>query len=336
MPPIYVTEHGAKLEIDNRRLTVSKDGEVLASVPLIHVSEVVMLANASLTTPAMKTLMASGVDVVFLTADGDYCGRLIGPNTPHVALRRKQYQRQSAAAFAQAMAQKFVCAKLLHMRALLRRHNRPSAGGGDAAVTAAADAIDAALDKAPRATTLSGLNGVEGAASAAYFGAFRRLIAPEWKFEKRARRPPPDPINTLLSFGYTLLCHAAEGAVAAAGLDVYAGFLHAVEYNRPSLALDVMEEFRPLVDGVILWACNGGQITPDDFRVGAPGERPVVMGDGARRRFIEAYERRVAESFTHPTLNQKLPIRQCLLAQARQVAESIQSGRAEYLPMGFR
>ena len=333
MPPIYLTEQGAKLEIDNRRATVTKDGETLASVPLIHVSEVVVMGNVSLTTPAMKTLMAAGVDVVFLTLDGAYCGRLIGPNTPHVALRRKQYRCQSEAAFSLKMAQGFVAAKLEHMRVMLQRHNRDLK---DAAIASAVEALATALERAPRATTVSGLIGVEGAASAAYFGAFKRLLAGEWRFEKRLRRPPPDPINVMLSFGYTLLAHAAEGAVAATGLDPFAGFLHVVEYNRPSLALDVAEEFRPVVDGVVLWAARSGQVTPADFAPGETAERPVVMNDKARRQFVEAYERRMAELFTHPVLDQRLPIRQCLLAQARQVAEAAQSGRAEFRPMGFR
>lgn len=333
MPPLYLTEHGARLEIDNRRVTVTKDGETLASAPLIHVSEVVVMGNVSLTTPAMKTLMAAGVDVVFLTADGAYCGRLIGPNTPHVALRRRQYRCQSESGFAMKMAQGFVTAKLEHMRVMLQRHNRESK---DAATAGAVEALAAALERAPRATTVSGLMGIEGAATAAYFGGFKRLLEAKWKFEKRLRRPPPDPINVLLSFGYTLLSHAAEGAAAASGLDPFGGFLHAVEYNRPSLALDLAEEFRPLVDGVVLWAARGGQVRPEDFAPGETAERPVVMSDTARRRFIEAYERRMAETFTHPVLNQRLPIRQCLLAQARQVAEAVNSGRAEFRPMGFR
>ncbi|MGH2522321.1 MAG: CRISPR-associated endonuclease Cas1 [Anaerolineales bacterium] len=333
MPPLYLTEQGARLEIENRRATVTRAGETLASVPLIHVSEVIVMGNVGLTTPAIKALLEAGVDVAFLTLDGQYCGRLIGLNTPHVLLRRKQYRCQTEGDFLLRMAQKFVVAKLQHLRAILQRHNRER---GDPVITDAVAALSAQLEHAPRTTAVPALTGVEGAATAAYFGGLKRLLGPEWKFEKRQRRPPPDPINVLLSFGYTLLAHAAEGAAAATGLDPYAGFLHGVEYNRPSLALDLMEEFRPLVDGVVLWACNGRQVGPEDFVPGEARERPVVMSDRARRRFIEAYERRMEETFTHPRLNQKLTIRQCLLAQARQVAEAVQSGRPEFVPMGFR
>lgn len=333
MPPLYITEQGARLEIDNRRAAVTLHGATLASVPLIHVSEVVVMGNVGLTTPAIKTLLGNGIDVVFLTVDGAYCGRLIGPNTPHVALRRRQYARQAETTFALAMARQFVVAKLHHLRAMLQRHNRERR---DPIIANAIATIAGQLGRAGRCQALSSLNGVEGAASAAYFGAFKRLLAPVWKFQKRQRRPPPDPVNVLLSFGYTLLAHAAEGAVATTGLDPYCGFLHATDYNRPSLALDIMEEFRPLVDGVVLWACNSGQISPGDFAPGEDAERPIVMGDTARRRFIEAYERRMAEEYVHPKLNQRLAIRRCLMAQARQVAEAIENGRPEYTGMNFR
>ncbi len=366
MPPLYLTEQGAKLHIDNRRVTVSAprsggapcsgdarddgENETLASVPLIHVSEVVVLGNVSITTPAMKTLLAENIDVVFLTIDGAYCGRLIGPGTPHVLLRRKQYQRQASADFSLTMAKHFVRAKLEHLRAMLQRHQRKNFGrrmadGGFQVenpksetrdLESAINAISVGLTRGERATALSSLLGIEGAASAAYFGGLKQLLKPEWKFEKRLRRPPPDPINVLLSFGYTLLTHAAEGAVGAVGLDVYAGFLHQTEYNRPSLALDLVEEFRPLIDGVVMWATNSSQITPADFTLGTDPDRPVVMSDRARKIFIQAYERRMNETFTHPKLNQALPIRQCLLAQARQIAEAVQADRPGFIPMGFR
>ena len=332
MPPFYVIEQGARLSHDGRRLVVSKDERELATAPLVHVSEVVLLGNIGLTTPAIKLLLLENIDVVFLTQDGGYCGRLTGPLTPHVLLRRKQYRAQEDAAFAQAMAQCVVRGKLANMRTLLMKHNREV---GDAAIASAVDALQAALDRVPRTTTLNSLSGVEGAATAAYFGAWKRLLRPEWKFEKRQRRPPPDPINVLLSFGYTLLARAAQGAVEATGLDPYAGFLHGVEYNRPSLALDLMEEFRSVVDGVVLWCVNSGQVSPSDF---APGgaERPVVMSDEAKRKFIAAYERRMDEEIIHPRQNERLPLRRCILAQARVVVDCIQKFRPEYMPMLFR
>jgi CRISPR-associated protein Cas1 len=318
---------------------VSHGDEILATVPLIHVSEVVLLGNIGLTTPAIRTCLSRNIDVLFLTQDGQYRGRMIGQASAHVALRRRQYRCMDDPSFSLALSRALVAAKLAHMRVVLqrqRRQGRVESPSAQQVLEKGIDGLSQGLQRLPNASDRNSLNGVEGAASAAYFGAFRQLFVQEWRFERRQRRPPPDPINVLLSYGYTLLTHAAVGAVSATGLDPYAGFLHAVDYNRPSLALDLVEEFRPLVDSVILWACHSGQITPGDFAPGQSSHRPLVMGDAARKRFIAAYERRLGEEYTHPLLQKKMSLRRCLLAQARQLAQAVQSGAPHYVPMGFR
>jgi CRISPR-associated protein Cas1 len=332
MPPIYVTTQGSKIRIDNRRLTVELDGETLLQAPLGQVSQLVLFGNVGLTTPAIDALLAQEAEVIFLTQRGDYRGRLVGAVTPHVPLRRAQYGRLSQPDFVLAMAGGFVGAKLEHQRALLQRHNRERK---DPVVDGVVARVAEALEGLPRKTALSALNGLEGAATAAYFQGYRRLLGPGWRFERRARRPPPDPVNVLLSFGYTLLAQACAGAVQAVGLDPYAGFLHEVAYNRPALALDLMEEFRPVVDGVVLWCCNGDQITQADFSPG-PADRPVVLSDSGTRRFVQAYETRMDQPFTHPLRNLRYPLRQCIVEQARQVADRLLQGPAGYQGMGFR
>jgi CRISPR-associated protein Cas1 len=177
--------------------------------------------------------------------------------------------------------------------------------------------------------------GGEGSATAAYFSGYRRLFDPAWRFENRNRRPPTDPINVLLSLGYTLLTQLAHSAVQAAGLDPYAGFLHEVAYNRPALALDLVEEFRPVVDGVVLWAVHSNQLTPQDFSPG-PAERPVVLSPDGLRRFLKAFETRLEQRYTHPIRKQQLSLRQCLFEQARQIADRILENRPGYTGMGFR
>jgi len=331
MPPVYVVQQGARLSINNRRLQVARDEEVLLQTPLSQVSEVVLFGNVGLTTPAIDALLAQAVSVTFLSQRGEYRGRLIGELTPHVPLRRAQYRRLDDPAFVLAMAQGFVTAKLSHLRALLLRHNRQL---GDATIVAAVDQINRGLEAVPRKTALAALRGVEGAATAAYFGGFRRLFGPEWRFERRERRPPADPVNVLLSLGYTLLAQAAAGAAQIAGLDPYGGFLHDFVYNRPALGLDLMEEFRPVVDGVVLWCCRGGQITPADFTPGPP-DRPVELSEAGLRRFIQAYETRLDQCYTHPLRGVRLPMRQCLIEQARQVADRILNGQAGHRGMGF-
>lgn len=338
MPPLYVIQQGAKLRIDNRRLQVELDGEVLDSIPLAHLSQVVLFGNISLTTPAMGALMDQGTEVVFLTQDGAYRGRLVGSLTPHVPLRRAQYSRLSEPTFVLAMAKGFVEAKLRHQRALLQRQNREqqaSARRDDPEIAAACEQISQAIEAVPRRTALSALLGLEGSTTAAYFRGLRRLFDPSWNFSARNRRPPRDPVNVLLSFGYTLLLQIASSAVQAVGLDPYAGFLHEVAYNRPALGLDLMEEFRPVVDGVVLWCCNSGQITLKDF-VPGNAERPILLTDPGRRRFLQAFENRLDQRMIHPGRGQQFPLRQCLVEQARQIAARITEGNPGYQGMGFR
>jgi CRISPR-associated protein Cas1 len=252
--------------------------------------------------------------------------------TPHVPLRRAQYRRLEEPAFVLDMARGFVRAKLEHQRALLQRHQREAP---HPAVTAALAGLEQFLRQVNHKTTLASLRGLEGAATAAYFSGYRRFFDPVWRFEARQRRPPPDPVNVLLSLGYTLLAELTTSAVRTVGLDPYAGFLHEVVYHRPALGLDLMEEFRPVVDGLVLWACRGGQITPDDFSPG-DAERPVVLGERGRRVFLHAFEERMERRFTHPLSGQTLTLRQCLIEQARQIAHRITEGPAGYQGMGFR
>ena len=338
MPPLYIVQQNAKIRIHNRKVRVereeasSKTAEVLLETPLIHVSEVVLFGNIGLTTPAIGLLLDQGIPVVFLSESGEYRGQLAGPLTPHVSLRRAQYDRLAQPDFVLKMAQGFVIAKLQHQRALLQRHNRETP---TPEVQAAIDQMQTAIESIPRKTGLDSLRGAEGAATAAYFGAFRRFFASEWRFTNRQRRPPPDPVNALLSFGYTLLSNLATGAIQAVGLDPFAGCLHEVVYNRPALALDLVEEFRPVVDGVVLWCCRGGQIRPSDFSPG-PSDRPVILSEEGCKRFLQAWEQRMSATFTHPIREVRFPLRQCVIEQARQVAGRFQSGEAGYTAMGFR
>ena len=332
MPPLYVTQQGAKLRIENNRLVVEQESETLVTVPLGHVSEVVLFGNIGLTTPAIGALLNQNVDVVFLKQDGTFRGRLSGGITPHVPIRRAQYRRMDNPDFVLVMAKGFVDAKLNHQKALLQRHNRQRQ---NAEIAACIVQLNDALQNVPRKTQVSSLLGVEGSASRAYFRGFRQLFDPEWKFEKRVRRPPTDPVNVLLSFGYTLLTGLANSAVQAAGLDPYAGFLHEIVYNRPALGLDLVEEFRPVADGIVLWCCHSGQVTPADFSPG-PAERPVVLGEQGQRRFLQAFEQRMENRFTYPLRNVKLTMRQCIFEQARQIADRVLQGDPGYQGMGFR
>ena len=332
--PIYVTQQGAKVRLENRRLTVEYDGETLLSEPVGRVAQLILFGNVQVTTQTVTALLNQDAEIIYLGHHGQFRGRLAGQLTPHAPLRRAQYRALEHPDYALRHAQGVVRAKLQHQVTLLRRQQQH---GKDAnpVLAAAIERVAQARDQAAQRISLSSLRGHEGAAARAYFRGYRQLFGPEWRFEARKRRPPPDPINVLLSFGYTLLAQAAFSAVQTVGLDPYAGFYHEFKYNRPAMALDLMEEFRPVVDGVILWAVHSGQITPDHFHPGTEA-RPVVLDDEGKKRFLAAYEQRMLQTYRHPGIGRKLPLRQCMIEQARQIGRRLLRNDPGYTGMGFR
>lgn len=332
MGELWLTEQGARLSLDHGRLVVSKDGQRLAECPLSQVERVMLLGNIEVTTPTLKRLLGKNIALVLLGVDGRYCGRLVGQATPHVALRRQQYAAQGQAGFGLAMAQAIVAAKLQNLRVLLQRHRRRGHNDLDGAIPALADY----QQRASRTRTLNALRGLEGSATARYFGGYRTLLQTPWAMQRRVRRPPTDPINVLLSLGYTLLARQAESAVEAVGLDPYAGFLHADEYNRPSLALDLCEEFRPIVDGLVLHVCHHRVIGLEDFGPGEQGERPVVMQKEALKRYITAYQERFGRLILHPRTRERMPLWRHIHVQAREIVRCVREGQPTYRGCAYR
>ena len=346
MPTLYLTTQGSKLRLRQRRFVVEQDlepppdvaREEILSVPAVHVDQVLVFGNISLTTPAIGHLLDHGIEVTFLTQDGRYRGRLVGAEGGNGQLRLQQYQRVLDGEWALETARAIVQAKMHNSRTLLRRYAR-RLGDASGELTAAADELTALIESAGRCRTLNSLSGVEGRGAAVYFAVFRHLItAAGWTFDGRNRRPPRDPVNALLSFGYTVLTHNMESAVRAVGLDPYLGFLHQPAYNRPSLALDLVEEFRCIVvDSVVLRCLNNGLILPTMFRrdESPTAPYPVLLDDEGRARFIRELEARLELMFRHPDSAERVSYRRCFELQARRMAACVQSGQV-YRPLQVR
>jgi CRISPR-associated protein Cas1 len=339
MATLYLIEQGAEIGCDGERIIIRRTGETIGSVPLVKIEDIVIFGNIGISTPAIKRLLDRGIEVTFMTVDGAYQGRLIGQTTAHVALRQAQYAYAADSARSLRLAQSFVEGKLRNQRVLLQRFSRNRASPPPEAI-AAADDLNAYIKRVGRTTRHSALLGVEGSATARYFAGLRSLIGPEWNFRSRQRRPPPDPVNLLLSFGYTLLAHKVLGAVQAAGFDSYLGFLHSLDYGRPSLALDLMEEFRPLlVDSLVVRVCNDGRLRPEHFQ---PGDetRPVIITDEGKRAFLTAFEERIHTEATHPEGADsgpgKVPYSRCIILQARRLARVIRGQQEHYEPFTAR
>lgn len=335
MAVLYLMEQGSTLRKSGERFVVEKEGVELASVPAVKVEQVVILGNVGLTTPAITYALANGIDAAFLSVEGKYYGRLLSVESGFGELRRRHLRLAEDRPRALALAQAMVGAKLHNGRTLLQRaqrdHPHPE-------LVAAIAQLDSALARVPRTTQVSSLLGVEGHGTAIYFRGFKHTLRHDMGFSARVRRPPTDPINVLLSFGYTLLALGIQSAVHTVGLDPYVGFLHAPAYSRPSLVLDLMEEFRPVVvDSVILRAVNARIVTREHF-ISQPesAERPLLLNDEGRRRFLLAYEERLQTKVTDPRSGEQVTLRRLFELQARQLARIALGEQERYEPWLIR
>lgn len=322
---LYVTEQGATLARHGERLVVECDGETLADVPASKIVRVFVFGNVSLTTPAIAYLLEAGKEVAFLSSRGRYYGRLIPRESRSPALKRAQLRASESAATRLDLSRPIVEGKLSNQRRLLHRREAPE-------TSSAAGSLTELLRKVAGVDTLDALRGLEGSAARAYFSAFGELVE-GMEFPGRRRRPPPDPVNSLLSLGYTLLTYEAFSAVAAVGLDPYIGFFHADAHGRPSLALDVMEELRPaVVDALVIATFNRRRISVEDFEHSEEGGKPIaLLTDDARKRFLALYEQRMLTGIEH--LSRQMNYRAALHAQARQIVNFIKDPANDYDPV---
>ncbi len=328
MATLYVVEQGARVEKEYHKVVVTKEDETIIAVPAIRVSSVVLVGNVGVTTPAVAFLLDQNIPLVYLTRQGKLRGRLVGTTALNVALRQTQYKKMDDGAFALRVSRAVVAGKLANYRTLAQRWGRER--GGEQ-FRSAAEALVTHMAAVERATDLAALRGVEGAGSKVYFGALRAALRGEWSFEKRARRPPPDPVNALLSLGYTLLGENIISALEIVGLDPYAGFFHADAYGRPALALDLVEEFRGLIaDLVALMLVNKRVLKPKDFHVGEDGG--VYLSERGLKKYFHYYTARIQTEVLHPYYRQRLTYQKCFEVQARLLRKVIEGELTEYVP----
>lgn len=338
MTTVYVREQGAVVRKRGEKMVITKEDEEIGSIPLVNLDQVALVGNVQLTTPAAALLLEQDVDVVFFSQYFKYRGRLVGIGSKNAALRVAQLRSMTDEKRALAIAREVVGGKLTNQRLIMQRQAaQRGAGSAGEALRRAVEGIATMRGSAGKADSLDSLRGYEGKAGAYYFGAVKALLDPRWGFQGRAYYPPPDPINAALSLGYALLLKDVTAAVQLVGMDPYLGFFHVIEYGRPSLALDVMEEFRPLlVDTLVLAMVHDGALTPGDFvRAGDP-KRPVQMSDAGVRRLIEGYERRLETALRHPVSGDQVSYRRGLELQVRQMAAIVEGRSERYVPIEMR
>lgn len=334
MGTVYISHADAFIGKTDERLTVKVNRETLLDVPLLKVEGVVVLGRATVSPQVVQELLTRKIPLTFLTATGRYQGRLEPELTKNIFVRRAQWQAAGETAQAVHLVQGFVRGKLKNYRHALLRAQREAAGLD---LTAALTQLEQAIAAIGRTEAIDSLRGLEGSGSAAYFGCFSQLIRNEdFQFKGRNRRPPRDPVNALLSFGYALLRHDVQSAVNLVGFDPYLGYLHVERYGRPSLALDLMEEFRPLVvDAMVLAALNRRQLQLDDFE-SEPISEAISLADEARRTFLRLYEQKKQSKFKHPVLKRQCTYQESFEIQARLLSQYLLGQTELYPPLVLR
>ena len=362
MPTLYLTEDYALVRREGEDYLLvqipekqGKNGAVLSParkerIPLVKIDEVVVLGEVTLTASAVHLLLERDIEITYLSHFGQFKGRLSPPFSKNAVLRLAQYRAHQDMVKRCELARRFVIGKLTNQRTMLQRYQRRQSDAEMRQVIEqmstllhqlAALPLDQARvahrltsgDNRIAGTPLETILGMEGAGSAAYFRCFGKLLSDprQWPFPGRVKRPPTDPVNALLSFGYALLTNKVASAVQLVGFDHFVGYLHSSFYGRPSLALDLVEEFRPIiVDSVVLTMLNKRMLTLNDFVVELGAYR---LKDERRKVFFTHFEERLNEEVSHPLFGYKATYRRCLELQVRLLAKVLTGEIDEYPPL---
>jgi len=333
---LFVTTDGAYLAKDGHAVAVRVERQTRLRVPLHNLDGIACFGRVGLSPALMGACGQAGVSISLLSPQGKFLASVVGFTAGNVLLRRTQYRAADDDEATRELARSIVLGKLANCRTVLLRAARDSADAGRAdRLQASAKRLGASLIEVQLADTTDRLRGLEGEAAVTYFAAFNDLIMcadSTFRFVRRSRRPPTDPINALLSFVYTLLLHDVRSACEATGLDAAVGFLHRDRPGRPSLGLDLMEELRPsLADRVVLSLINRGQVTASGFTRGETGG--VVMNDATRKKVLVAWQERKQEELVHPFLQERMSVGLLAHVQARLLARRLRGDIDAYPPM---
>ena len=336
---LFVTTQGAYLSKEGETVAVKVDGEVRLQIPVHTIGGIVCFGQVSCSPYLMGFCAEKGVAISFLTEHGRFLARVQGPVSGNVLLRREQYRWADNPVYSANMARAVIIAKIANCRTVLQRALRDHADRVEEDdLRRAVTLLGRCLESCNREEDLDALRGIEGESAHAYFSVFDSLIVAQkdaFKFAERNRRPPLDNVNCLLSFLYTLLVHDARSALESVGLDPAVGFLHRDRPGRPSLALDLIEEFRPfLADRLALSLINLRQVQGKGFRRIESGA--VLMDDETRITLLVAYQERKQEEILHPFLEEKVTVGLLMHMQALLMARYLRGDLDGYPPFVWK
>ncbi len=339
---LYVTTENAWLHKDGENAVVKVDGAELGRVPVHLLGGIVCFGSAGLSPPLIGHCADRGVCISLMSRQGRFLARVEGPVAGNVLLRRCQYRTTDDCAMTAKLVRNLVTGKVLNQRTVVRRalrdHGDTSPGAALTRLKACEHRLTVAIRHSAQSVATGTLRGIEGEAARAYYEILNDLIRseePEFSFPRRSRRPPLDPVNALLSFLYTLLVHDCRSAVETVGLDPAVGFLHRERPGRPSLALDLMEELRPvLADRLALSLINRRQLSARDFDRAVSGA--VMLRDHARKTVLIAYQERKKDVILHPFLKERTTFGLLPFIQANLLARCLRGDLDGYPPFVWR
>ncbi len=325
MAVIYVREHGATVGVVNDRVQVRRKRRVVQEIPAVQVDRLVLMVPAYITQPAVRYLMARGVDVVYVSQNGRFYGQFTRGDGTHVKLRLAQFRKFHDARFRLRLAQQFILGKVAGMESVWRQQRRHGA------LQAKLSQLQRIGRKIPAAGSLESLRGLEGSATSISYAMLRKALQGEWRFNRREYNPPRDPVNAMLSLGYTLLYSHMSSLLHTHGLDPYLGFFHEPKRGHAALASDMIEEWRcPMVDALVLRLVNTGQIRPADFTT---VRKRCTMTRASLERFTMAFEERLRKH--NAFANQSTDPVGGLPGQVRQLVRVLLDKQKDYTPFRF-
>lgn len=331
---LYITSDDAYVSKERETFVVEVNHEKVFQAPIHSIENIVCFGFKALTPPLMAFCAENNVGISYLSENGKFLARVQGAQQGNVLLRKAQYAIADNEPESLRIARPIVAAKVANYRSLLQRHQRNHPDDCPESVVSAAASMGHRLTDIQNSQSLDQLRGHEGECATIYFAVLQWLITAQQEdfvFTQRSRRPPLDPANALLSFLYAILTNDVRSAVETTGLDPQVGFLHQLRSGRPSLALDLMEEFRAyLGDRIMLNLINLKQVSKKDFEIRESGE--VRMSDEARKTVITAYQKRKQEEITHPFLDERMTVGLLPHIQAQLLARYIRGDIPEYPP----
>lgn len=327
MANLYLTEQGSVLKKTGDRLIVEKDEEVLLDVQCSKIEAVLIFGNVQFTTQAVRELFEHGIEMALLTKSGRLIGQLTSPFTKNIELRVEQFKKHDNVIFRLELAKAIVKGKIANclniMTAFSYNHSAIN-------LSAEMDGLREALTNIDGTVSPDSLRGVEGSAASNYFGGFGKMVLGRFTFTGRKKHPSTDPVNALLSFGYTLIFNEISSLLDGLGFDPYLGYFHEVEYGRASLACDIQEEFRAMIDRFTLYLINNDMLTTADFFRNEKDGSMYLKREAMKKYFAE-YEKNMSTEFKHPETGENTTLRKCFRIQAEKLAGHIRGGN-EYIP----